>query len=132
VIKIVGKRKPILASGDIVADYEPLFKYWELAKKESRELAEKATLRHEDFEYLLKILSKRELISLMELLEKLETYMLSRVNAALAAKALKEVYNIEYELEDARRKLARILAGWLIEASNIWGDIRLKGPTYRT
>ncbi len=126
----MGRRKPLLASGRIVGDYEPLFKYWELAKNVDKSIAENATLKNEDFDYLLELLSRRKIISLIELLNKLEEYMLSRVDAEVAAKALKEVYNVEYGLEDARRKIARILAGWLIEASNIWGDIRLKGPLH--
>jgi len=126
----MGRRKPLLASGNIVSDYEPLFKYWELAKNVNKSIAENATLKNEDFNYLLKMLSKRRIISLIELLNELEEYMLGRVDAEIAAKALKEVYNIEYGLEDARRRIARILAGWLIEASNIWGDIRLKGPLH--
>ena len=126
----MGRRKPLLASGDIVGDYEPLFKYWELAKSIDKSIAENATLNNEDFDYLLEVLSKRRIISLIELLNELEEYMLGRVDAEVAAKALKEVYNVEYGLEDARRRIARILAGWLIEASNIWGDIRLKGPLH--
>ena len=126
----MAKKKPLLANGSIVGDYDPLFKYWEMAKKIDKSIAENATLRNEDFNYLLKILSRRKTVKLIELLDELEEYMLNRVNAEIAAKALKEIYNVEYSLENARRRIARILAGWLIEASNIWGDVRLKRPQY--
>lgn len=124
----MSKRKPILASGLIVPDYEPLFKYWEIAKNTNRKIAENATLKNEDFEKIIKYISFRgSSVDLLELIEYFEEYMLNRVEGNIAVRALKEVYDIELEEEEAKRKIARILAGWLIEASDIWGILKLKG-----
>jgi len=124
-----NKKKPILASGTIVPDYEPLFKYWELAKSKDKKLAEKATLRSEDFDAVLSYVSSKGIISLIDLLNYLENYMISRVDGQLAVRALKEIYGVMFEVEEARRRIARILAGWLIEACNLWGTLKLTGKS---
>ena len=126
-----SKRKPILASGTIVSDYEPLFKYWELAKSRNKKLAEKATLRSEDFDTVLSYVSSKGVVGLIDLLSYLEEYMLNRVDGQLAVRALKEIYGVMFEVEEAKHRIARILAGWLIEACNLWGTLKLTGKSKR-
>ena len=121
------KRKPMLASGAIVSDYEPLFKYWEIAKNVDKTVAEKATLRSEDFDIALSYVSSKGITSLASLLSYLEDYMTDRVDGELAVRALKETYGVIFEIEEAKRRIARILAGWLIEACSLWGTLRLTG-----
>ncbi|RLG76127.1 MAG: hypothetical protein DRO23_01850 [Thermoprotei archaeon] len=121
------KRKPMLASGAIVSDYEPLFKYWEIAKNVDKTVAEKATLRSEDFDAALSYVSSKGITSLASLLSYLEDYMADRVDGELAVRALKETYGVTFEIEEAKRRIARILAGWLIEACSLWGTLRLTG-----
>jgi len=124
---LTKKRKPMLASGAIVSDYEPLFKYWEIAKNVDKTVAEKATLRSEDFDIALSYVSSKGITSLASLLSYLEDYMADRVHGELAVRALKETYGVIFEIEEAKRRIARILAGWLIEACSLWGTLRLTG-----
>lgn len=121
------KRKPMLASGAIVSDYEPLFKYWEIAKNVNKTVAEKATLRSKDFDVALSYVSSKGVTSLTNLLNYLEDYMANRVDGKLAVRALRETYGVTFEIEEAKRRIARILAGWLIEACSLWGTLKLTG-----
>ncbi len=117
----------MFASGTIVSDYEPLFRYWEIARREGREdLVDKAMLENRDFDYIRKMILEQAL-NLLEVLDRLEEYFIERVDPGIAVKALEETLGIELELEEARRRLARILAGWLLEAAQTWGIIRLRG-----
>ncbi len=123
-----SKRKlPFLANGSVVGDYTPLFQYWEIAREKGREeLVEKAMLVNEDFKFLERIV-EREKFSLHRLLNILEDYYVSRLDPSIAREALRKAYGVDIWEEDARRRIARILAGWLIEASRQWGKIRFTG-----
>jgi len=121
------KRLPMFANGTIVSDYEPLFHYWEIARKRGREdLVDKAMLENRDFDYIRRMVLEQAL-NLLEVLDRLEEYFIDRIEPEIAVKALEETLGIELELEEARRRLARILAGWLLEAAQTWGIIRLRG-----
>jgi len=115
----------MFADGSIVEDYEPLFAYWEIASKKSREIAEKAMLRNEDFEYLKSIVGEGG-ISLYDLLEAMTSFYYNRVDEEIAAEAFRRVLELNLEPETARRRIARILAGWITEAACHWNMIRLK------
>ncbi len=117
----------MFANGTIVSDYEPLFRYWEIARKRGREdLVDKAMLENTDFDYIRRMVLEQAL-NLLEVLDRLEEYFIDRIDPEIAVKALEETLGIELELEEARRRLARILAGWLLEAAQTWGIIRLRG-----
>ena len=121
------RRLPFLADGSVVGDYTPLFHYWEIARRKGREeLIEKAMLISEDFRFLERIV-EREKYSLHRLLNILEDYYTPRLDPGIAREALREAYGVDIWEEDARRRIARILAGWLIEASKQWGKIRFTG-----
>lgn len=121
--------KPMLADGSIVADYKPLFKYWELAKKRSRELANKAVLSRGDLELLQEIIrgAAGTRLSLADLLDLLVEKIMPRIDPDIAYEAIREVYGIELEKRDAQQRVARIVAGWIVEAGKTWGIIRIKG-----
>ncbi len=125
----MGERRPLLADGSIVGDYEPLFKYWEKARKRGRGEEGRVVLRNEDFQHLEKLLRSREgRLSVAEALEELTLYFLDRVDPELAREAVEEAYGVSgYDAESARRVVARILAGWLIEAAKTWGSLKVRG-----
>ena len=121
------RRLPLLADGSVVGDYEPLFYYWEIARKHSREdLVEKSMLSRDDF-YFIERLVEEERVALTRLLNVLEDYYVLRVDPEIAKEAYREAYGVDLSPEDARRRIARILAGWLIEAAKQWGKIRFTG-----
>ena len=124
------KDKPFFADSSIVGDYTPLIRYWELLKKEKRNI-DNALLKPSDFKYIEQLIKEQGRISLAELLEKLTEYFYDRIDPEIATRALEEAYNVETELEHARRIIARIMAGWLIEASNTTGILRLRIPWKR-
>ncbi len=122
--------KPLLADGSIVGDYSPLLAYWRKAKEKDRRLAEKALLRREDFEYLDRIVEDSSgKISVAEALSRLKAYFAERIDAELAVEAVREAYRVESIDEgEARRIIAGIMAGWLIEASRLLKKYKV-GPT---
>lgn len=124
------KDKPFFADSSIVGDYTPLIRYWELLKKEKRNIDD-ALLKPSDFKHVEQLIKEQGRISLAELLEKLTEYFYDRIDPEIATRALEEAYNVETELEYARRIIARIMAGWLIEASNTTGILRLRIPWKR-
>ena len=119
------RRLPPFASGSIVEDYETLFIYWEKARSRGREdLIEKSTLSNTDFDKL-RVIVEEGTLTLEELLDRLSRDMTERIDPEVAVEALRE-RRIFLEADDARRYLARILAGWLIEAGEYWGILRLR------
>ena len=117
--------KPLLASGNVVSDYRPLIVYWKKAvEKGLKKASEEIVLRQEDFKKAEEL--ARENLSLTETLNKLEDFFLPRVNPVLALEAFKEVYGFNIREEDARRHIARIMAGWLIEASEQLGILKMR------
>lgn len=114
---------PLLANGSIVGDYEPLLEYIEIAKSKNSKVAEESMPKSEDFEYVKEYVNARGRSSLYSLLEALTGIVLERVDPEIAREALEKVYNVRFGLEDAREKIARIIAGWIIEASRSLGYI---------
>lgn len=126
-----GKRRPLLADGSIVPDYEPLFKYWELAREKSKELADRAVLTNNDFVKLGDVVREASYegrkITVHDLLTRFTREFAERIDPKLAREALLKARGVEMEEEDARREIARIMSGWLIEAGKAWGLLRLVG-----
>lgn len=118
------RRLPLFADGSVVGDYEPLFYYWEIARRQGREdVVEKSMLSRDDFRFIERLVEE-ERIALTRLLNVLEDYYVLRVDPEVAREAYREAYGVDLGSEDARRRIARILAGWLIEAARQWGKIR--------
>ncbi|HIQ55577.1 MAG TPA: hypothetical protein EYH59_02695 [Pyrodictium sp.] len=118
------KRLPPFATGQIVADYEPLFRYWEAAPQQVRE---KAMLSNDDFEFLRRVVDEGRVSNLGELMDMLEERFLERIDVDVARRVLSEYYGVPFDPEYARRRLARLLAGWLIEAGTTWKILSLRG-----
>ncbi len=121
-----SERRPMFADGSIVSDYEPLFKYWELAKRINEELVSKAMLTNDDFNYLKDIVESGK-TKLLDLIEVLKFRFKSRIDPKIARKALEESKGIDVDEDYARDYIAKILAGWLLEAGKIWRIIEFKG-----
>jgi len=122
------KRFPPFATGQIIADYEPLFRYWEAAPQQVRE---KAMLSNDDFEFLRRIVDEGKVGNLEELMNMLEKRFLNRIDADVARRVLSEYYGLPFDADHARRRLARLLAGWLVEAGTTWKILSLRGQLPR-
>ncbi|HIP65609.1 MAG TPA: hypothetical protein EYH08_03675 [Pyrodictium sp.] len=122
------KRLPPFATGQIIVDYEPLFRYWEAAPQHVRE---KAMLSNDDFKFLRKIVDEGKVGNLEELMNMLEKRFLDRIDADVARKVLSEYYGVPFDADYARRRLARLLAGWLVEAGTTWKILSLRGQLPR-
>ena len=118
------KRLPPFATGQVVADYEPLFRYWEVAPQRVRE---KAMLSNDDFEFLRRVVDEGRVSNLGELMNMLEKRFLGRIDASVACRVLSEYYGVAFDADHARRRLARLLAGWLVEAGITWKILSLRG-----
>ena len=115
------KRRPMFATGEIVGDYEPLYLYWQ----ELGTRTEDAVLQSRDFEELRRMLEEGEL-RLDIVLERLTSYFLPRVDRAAAKRALEKYYGVSVGEEEAARRIAQIMAGWLVEAAGELGILRLR------
>ena len=112
----MSEEKPLLADGSIIEDYRPLLVYWKKARKIKKELADKAILSNEDFRELQQVVESLTGKSLLELIELFKKKFSTRIDPDLAREAIKEVYGVELNSEEARDKIAYIMAGWLLEA----------------
>ena len=108
-----ARRRPMFATGEIVGDYEPLYLYWQ----EAGGRAEEAVLSGGDFEVLRRLVEEEGVSRLDEVLERLASHFVSRVDARAARRALEKYYGVEVSEEEAARRIAGILAGWLVEAA---------------
>jgi hypothetical protein len=122
---VSGEWKPPFASGKVVGSYEPLRRYLAEARRRGREdLVESALIREEDFD-LLRRLVAFEGISLEALLSALEERFYDRVDGEVARAAYSSL-GLTLDEERARRMIARILAGWLVESGEHWKILKLK------
>jgi len=118
-----GLRLPPFATGELVNDYEPLYRYWELLRRRGREdLLERAMLTEDDFDFLRRLVRSTPSMTLLELMDALRVRFRERVDASLASEAL------GVDQEAALEVLTSILAGWLVEASE---DFKILGLRYR-
>ncbi len=100
--------------------------YWKVARDRGREdLIEASTLSNDDFNYVKRYMEVRVRLSLADLLEDLSTYFKGRVDEDTAKEAYRRL-GIEVKEGDYRELISRILAGWLIEAAESWGILRLR------
>ncbi|ADI32208.1 hypothetical protein [Staphylothermus hellenicus] len=118
---------PFFADKSIVGDYSPLIKYWKILRKKGIPV-EDALLAPRDFTYLKEQVEIQQKINLAVILEQLTNYFLNRIRCDVAKEAYREAYSVELSEEDTCRRLAKILAGWLIEASKNTGVIKLTYP----
>jgi hypothetical protein len=110
------KKVPLLATGEVVENYEPLFFYWKKARERGREdLIESTLIKEEDLNLLRRIVEERNALNLEELINVLVREFSNRIDAELARDALRD-YGLEMTENEARDYIARIFAGWVIEA----------------
>ncbi|AEM39488.1 hypothetical protein Pyrfu_1631 [Pyrolobus fumarii 1A] len=122
---------PLLGDGSIVGDYTLLYRYWDELRRRGRNL-DNALLRREDFEKLRRLVEEHTSMTLEKLLSILTEEFLPRVDREAAMAAARATYGVELDAETAARRVARILAGWLIEAGKQSGILRLRGPSLPT
>jgi DNA-directed RNA polymerase subunit F len=119
----MGERKPLLADGSVVGSYEPLFRYWEAAKRRG---LEELTIGSEELKYVEERVRREGRVSLLQLLSELAERFLPRVDPEAAREAY-ESLGLRLAPEEARRRIAEILAGWALEAARALSIVEFKG-----
>ena len=120
---MMGERKPLLADGSVVGSYEPLFRYWEAAKRRG---LEEPTIGSEELKYVEERVRREGRVSLPQLLSELAERFLPRVDPEAAREAF-ESLGLRLAPEEARRRIAGILAGWALEAARALSIVEFKG-----
>jgi len=120
---LMGERKPLLADGSVVGSYEPLFRYWEAAKRRG---LEELTIGSEELKYVEERVRREGRVSLLQLLSELAERFLPRVDPEAAREAF-ESLGLRLAPEEARRRIAEILAGWALEAARALSIVEFKG-----
>jgi len=120
---LMGERKPLLADGSVVGSYEPLFRYWEAAKRRG---LEELTIGSEELEYVEERVRREGRVNLLQLLNELAERFLPRVDPEAAREAF-ESLGLRLAPEEARRRIAEILAGWALEAARALSIVEFKG-----
>lgn len=120
---MMGERKPLLADGSVVGSYEPLFRYWEAAKRRG---LEELTIGSEELKYVEERVRREGRVSLLQLLSELAERFLPRVDPEAAREAF-ESLGLRLAPEEARRRIAGILAGWALEAARALSIVEFKG-----
>ncbi|MGC9072453.1 MAG: hypothetical protein ACP5HK_07195 [Acidilobus sp.] len=116
-------RRPPFATGELVDDYGPLYRYWEAARSRGRQdLIDRATLIEEDFDFVRRLVRSSMSMTLLELMDALKVRFRERVDPSLASEAL------GVDADTAVEILSSILAGWLVEASE---EFKVLGLRYR-
>jgi len=121
--KPMGERKPLLADGSIVGSYEPLFRYWEAAKKRG---LEEVAIGREELEFIERRVRGSGRVNLLQLRSEVTERFLPRINPEAAKEAF-ESLGMRLTPEEARQKIAEILAGWALEAARTLLIVDFKG-----
>jgi hypothetical protein len=119
----MGERKPLLADGSVVGCYEPLFRYWEAGKRRG---LEELTIGSEELKYVEERVRREGRVNLLQLLSELAERFLPRVDPEAAREAF-ESLGLRLAPEEARRRIAGILAGWALEAARALSIVEFKG-----
>ena len=120
-----GRRRPPWASGKLAGDYDLLYAYWEEARRRGREdLVEAAMLSERDFDKLRELVGEGPR-SALELVERLAGELEARIDEDVAGAAAAGL-GLPLAGEEARRRVARLMASWLVEAGEEWGVLRLR------
>ncbi len=117
------ERRPLLADGSIVGSYEPLYSYWEVAREKG---VEEVTITGEDLEFVEKLVESAGRLRLLEVREMLVKKFIPRVNPEVAEEAYKRL-GFNFTREEARRRIAEILAGWSLEAARNLNIVSFRG-----
>ncbi|MEZ0393517.1 MAG: hypothetical protein ABWK00_00495 [Desulfurococcaceae archaeon] len=116
-------RRPLLATGKLVENYEPLFAYYELARAAGLPQSS-YTLTAEDFDELGRLVGAGR--GLHELVPALAERFRARLDCSLASEAYRRSLGIQLGAEGACAELAKLYALWLVEASETLGMLSIK------
>ena len=119
----MGERKPLLADGSIVGSYEPLFRYWEAAKKR---MVEEVAIGGEELEFIERRVRESGRINLLQLRSEVAERLLPRIDPEAAREAF-ESLGVRLTPDEARWRIAEILAGWALEAARALLIVDFKG-----
>ena len=123
VINDKDEEMPLLASGKIVKDYRPLVSYYKLLKLSGN----RSFIENRYFDLVTELLEKeKNYMNIDNLIKKLENEIEKDVDEKLAAKAFKECCMTEIGPQYARKMLARLIAGYVIEMLDSLGKINIK------
>jgi len=118
----MNKDLPLLATGIIVKDYRPLYRYWDEIEKLG---LKKPVIEREDIEFVENLIKKEGIVNLSIIYRKLVDRVENRIKMDIAVKVYRDLgLNIPPIL--AKRKIAEILAGWVIEACDIFNIIKIR------
>jgi len=118
----MNKDLPLLATGIIVKDYRPLYRYWDEVEKLG---LKKPVIEREDIEFVENLIKKEGIVNLSIIYRKLVDRVENRIKMDIAVKVYRDLgLNIPPIL--AKRKIAEILAGWIIEACDIFNIIKIR------
>ncbi|PMB77147.1 MAG: hypothetical protein C0177_04000, partial [Fervidicoccus fontis] len=125
-ISLVEKKLPLLASGKLGANYELIFKYWEIAKRESPEKEKDVVLSTDDLDYAEKLIrEKKTRLKVSEIIDELVAKIINRIDSGIALKAYESVYGIKTDPFSARKEVATVVALWILEALENEGKLVL-------
>jgi len=118
----MNKDLPLLATGILVKDYRPLYRYWDEVEKLG---LRKPVIEREDIEFVENLIKKEGIVNLSIIYRKLVDRVENRIKMDIAVKVYRDLgLNIPPIL--ARRKMAEILAGWIIEACDTFNIIKIR------
>lgn len=118
--------KPLLATGELVENYRPLFIYIRVAQELHRyEAKDSILLRGNDLELIKELIKGRDL-RLDELITTLTEYFKGRVDSEVAVKSLSEYLGHKVDEEYAVLYYSKLIACWAIEAATALNIIKFK------
>jgi len=116
-------RRPLLATGRVVEDYEPLLRYFEVAKEKGLK-PEAYTITRGDLDYVARLVEEKK--SMLELIEELKKVFKGRIDCKTAVEALAQSKGVKLDESQACDYMAFLYAGWLVEACEALGLIKVK------
>lgn len=116
------EEKPLLATGDIVGSYKPLYAYWEECEKRGKEPVK---ITRSEIEYVEKRVKESGRVNLETLKRELSLKFIEKVDPDIAYSALFRL-GLKVDRKNAQKFIAEILAGWTIEACDVLGIIKVK------
>ena len=117
------ERRPLLADGSVVGSYEPLFRYWEAARRRG---LEEVAIGVDELRYIEERVKRSGRVNLLQLRSELAERLLPRVDPEAAREAY-ESLGLRLAPEDARKRIAEILAGWALEAARTLSIVEFRG-----
>lgn len=123
----MSEYKPLLATGELVKDYTPLFQYIKTAAEMGRDKAkEEVIIKNSDLEKVRELASTTKL-SLPDLINRLSDYVRHRIDPEVAVKALAKYLGREVSEEYAVLYYSRLIACWAIEAATTLNMVKISG-----